>query len=220
MQPARGPAGGRTVPVAGAARNLFARKRTGTDEEAICGEFQRIVDWKLQGVRGRGLIIQKVKKTFLIKNVGTGNNMSSAEIDTYVATSGGETRLNGWLTYWEAWIVPNGQDEPDSGDSFSLASVVDQLGSGQDTTKGWFKMVGEANFYKTTRAASYFGFSAGAVTNPANGLPWSRTAPTNLPAPRGRPVIHTVKVKWDSTQEDPLNRGEYGPTKVVVDTIA
>jgi hypothetical protein len=219
VQPGRGPKA-RTAPTLATTRHLFAIPRRGTAEEAICGEFQRIVDWKLHGVQGPGIIVQKVAKTFLIENIATGRHMSAAEVDAYVALSGGETRLSGWSTYWEAWVVRPGWDEPDSGDSFSLAAVVDRLGSGQNTTKGWFQMVGEAYFYKTSKVPSRFGFRAGLTTNAANGLPWSLSPPTGLPAPKGPPVYRTVRVRWDSTQEDPKVRGEYGPTKILISRVS
>lgn len=203
------------------APRLVATHRRNQATESICGEFQRIIDWNLVGLLGPGLIVQKVEKRIVALNLATGKHMTPAEIDLYVRPSGGETRLAGWMTYWEAWVVPANRSKPAFGDSFSLASIVNQLGASQsqNTTKGSFEMIGKASYYSTPNLPSHFGFRRGVTTNPANGLPWSLTPPTGLPPRSGGPVIHTVKVEWDSTKQDPKQRGWYGPTKVLMNRI-
>lgn len=185
----------------------------------FCGSFASRVKWKITGVpKGPGIIVQHIKRTFSVEKYDALTKKWTAlatakDVDTYVAGSGGTTALDGWEEYWEAWVVPNNSTRPTGApaydDQFALTAVIAASQVTQNTTKGWYQITGTATFYSTPKVANpdptVYGFTAGTNAEPTGPLPYAKADPAatlaTKKAVKDTSVTHTVKVKWDSTEQ-------------------
>jgi hypothetical protein len=184
---------------------LTATPIAADEEEGLCGNFQRSRTWNVANP-ARGLIIQKITRTFNVQAYQNGSwaPISGAALDSYVTDPGSSVHA-ATTEYWEAWAVgPRGGFGADGKkDTFGLASLIPNATSGQDTTKGTFRIRGEAYFYRTDKDPTDLGFARWAV-QAAGGL-FSRASDpasdltANSVTAVGSAVTYTVRVSWDST---------------------
>lgn len=192
---------------------LTAARVGGDDEEGLCGNFARAREWNVANPV-KGVIIQKVNRVFNVEAFQNGSwaQISGANLDAYVTDPNSSVHA-ATTEYWELWPVgPRGGFTPDGKkDTFGLASLIPNATTVTDTTKGTYRISGEAYFYPTDKAPADLGFARGAVqaagglfsrtTNPAGDL----TA--NSVTAVGSAVTYTVNVSWNSTNSTDIDGG-------------
>jgi hypothetical protein len=204
------------------------------DLEGQCGNFQRV--WSIY-VRDAvpGIIVQKITKTFQVQQVLStggrttlGHNMSAREALVYAGSSTNEMNLTP-AEYWEVFNVrpqpPANPTEADHRDRFSSGAFTPHGRSdAKETTVGWINMAASAQFYELPNAAltptnlpkRTFLRDAGLEKDvkPANGLYAATSDPDHAlvgggAVRRGLPSVHSVRVSWDSRDEDRDHTGSY-----------
>jgi hypothetical protein len=192
---------------------LTATLVSGDNEEGLCGNFVRARTWNVANPV-KGVIIQKVTRVFNVEAFQHGSwaPISGANLDAYVTDPGSSVHA-ATTEYWELWpIGPKGGFGPDGKkDTFGLASLIPDATTVADTTKGTYRISGEASFYPTDKEPADLGFARGAVqaagglfsrtTNPASDL----TA--NGVTAVGSAVTYTVNVSWNSTTSTDIDDG-------------
>ena len=191
---------------------LTATSVSADEEEGLCGNFQRARTWNVANPV-KGLIIQKITRTFNVEAYQNGSwaPISGAALDNYVTDPGSSVHA-ATTQYWEVWAVgPRGGFGADGKkDTFGLASLIPSAGSGADTTRGTYRISGEAYFYPTDLAPADLNF---ARTVPAAGGLFSRTSDpasdltANGVTATGSAVTYTVSVSWDSATSTDIDQG-------------
>jgi hypothetical protein len=175
-------------------------------------------DWEIDPPR-KGLIIQEVTRTFHVDewDPGTRRWEPLDDIDGYI--QGRRARAFADITrYWELWTVDSrGRISDGGGDTFSLCSIIPgtinpRTGEPitRNTTRGTFRMTGEAVFYPTDRRPEDLGFRRSRENHPAGGLYYRGTDPSayiDAYELRGsRPEYYSVTVAWNSRDRDAYSR--------------
>lgn len=193
---------------------LTATEDRGDDQEGLCGNFARARTWNVANPV-KGLIIQKVTRVFNVEAFQNGSwtSISGANLDAYVTEPGSSVHAT-TTEYWEVWAVgPRGGFGADGKkDTFGLASLIPAANTGADTTKGTYRISGEAHFYPTDKEPADLGFARGAVqaagglfsrtTNPAGDLTSAGVTAS------GSAVSYTVNVSWNSTTSTDIDDGQ------------
>ena len=203
-------------------------QRTDSATMGLHGAFQNSNATLKLAVRGRtaGFIIQHVVRRFEVYRLANGtagpHGMTANEMEDFITPrrQGSRKVYADVLEYWEAWALPNGdEDVVDSFNFFGFSTTAD-LKYYEIGTKGAFEQTGTANFYADTnprRTIATLGFVSGVRTNLANGLPYTETRPQPTPTPSNR-VTRTTAVTWDdrttSRTQSGQTRHDYKTVKV------
>ena len=193
---------------------LTATPVSGEDKEGLCGNFVRARSWNVANPV-KGLVIQKVTRAFNVESHQDDDSwtpISGGTLDSYVTEKGASVHA-ATTEYWEVWVVgPKGGFTPDGRvDTFGMTSLIPKAGAIVDSTKGNYRISGEAYFYPTDADPADLGFARRAVqaagglfsrtTNPAGDLTAKGVTAV------GSAVTYTVTVSWNSTNSTDLDDG-------------
>jgi hypothetical protein len=184
-----------------------------TEQDDLCGGFQRKITWKLTGNDiGPGMILQHVTKTFSVREVNANKDMTIGEIETYVKDNDGGNDITKVVDYWEAWDVPQNTTAPKDPDYFMVPCIFKNRRATKDSTKGKIVMKGEAFWYPGVDVTT-LGMKQD-KDHPSAGLHYSDNKP-GINTSSTSSVTRTYTAEWDSTKVT-ATKGEYGKTKVTL----
>ena len=202
----RAPATGTTGAGATVASQVALTHLSGDDLEGECGYFERRRQLSVNPPQ-QGLIIQEINRTFAVEqwDGSAWVALPNTNIDAYVTAKSSHVYATVGR-YWELWEVDAQGNVSDGGeDTFSLAAIIPGK-KRKDTTRGTYRITGDAVFYPTTVAPGTLGFARGGAA-PAGGLYSTLTDPSGAIAANqltatGQPVRCQVDVRWDSSAQD------------------